>query len=233
MTEPAGLAEPAIDLTPTVHLRADPHLDRRVTSLVRSVGRDTSAPIMSAEQSVEASATLAKVQQLRRFIAGVYADAKRPLADAKKRLDAQQAALLTPLRDAETALTAAILNFEAARPPRAIPEPTASGALPAPAPPAAPTLVAGMGTRTHYRAEVTDLRALVLAVAAQIMDADPDSAMTQVTRRWLRSWATPQATLDLLRPDPGPLNALARALKEDLVLPGVVATASTTLVDRG
>ena len=100
-----------------------------------------------------------------------------------------------------------------------------------PTPP--PPLVPGMGIRTHYRAEVTDIKALVIAVAAQLLVKDPDVDITKVTRKWLMTLATPQATLDLVRPDPVPLNSLARALKEDLQLPGVVATQKPSMVSRG
>jgi hypothetical protein len=234
MPSKSVLSKRPVDLVPTVHLQSDPHLDRTVTALVREVATTETIPIATPEESVETSATLARVQHLRRFITGVYADAKRPLTQAKKTLDAQQRALLEPLKTAETSLTDALLEFESAQAPPPTPAALEPGAVPAPAVAPAAMLVTGMGPRTTYRADLTDLQALVLSIAAQIMIATSATTMTKVTRRWLSDYQpSAQATLSLVRADPVALNTLARALKEDLSLPGVQATASTILVDRG
>jgi hypothetical protein len=231
MSDPAG--NTPVSLVPTVNLRQDTHLDQRVTALIKKVADRKSDPITTAQESMAVSDTLQKLQQLRRFIDGVYKDAKRPLTDAKKQLDGQHRTLLAPLKEAEAALTEALLTFQEAQEPAPVPIQKVNGALPAPAPMPTPTLVPGMGIRTHYRAEVTDIKALVIAVAAQLLVKDPDVDITKVTRKWLMTLATPQATLDLVRPDPVPLNSLARALKEDLQLPGVVATQKPSMVSRG
>jgi hypothetical protein len=230
------LADPPVNLAPTINLRHDPYLTRSVTVLIKEVGEAEDYTLTTVADSVAMSATLARLQQLRRFITGVYSDAKRPLAQAKKTMDVQQRALIDPLKAAEASLTAALLAFEATQEtPVPVPEWEDSGALPAPLDPPVPTLVNGMGPRTNYRADVTDLKALILSVAAQLMLTDTDAApMTKVTHRWLAAYhPTPQATSSLLQENPTALNALARALKEDLVLPGVIATAKTILVDRG
>jgi hypothetical protein len=227
------LVDPPVNLAPTINLRHDPYLTRSVTVLIKEVAEAEDYTLTTVADSVAMSGTLARLQQLRRFITGVYSDAKRPLAQAKKTMEAQQRALIDPLKAAEASLTKALLTFQEAQAPMPVPIQKVNGALPAPTPTPIPTLVSGMGDRTHYRAEVTDVKALVVAVAAQLMLTDPAMTMTKVTRRWLMTLATPQATLDLVRPDPVPLNSLARALKEDLTIPGVVATQKTILVSRG
>jgi hypothetical protein len=227
------LVDPPVNLAPTINLRHDPYLTRSVTVLIKEVAETEDYTLTTVADSVAMSGTLARLQQLRRFITGVYSDAKRPLAQAKKTMEAQQRALIDPLKAAEASLTKALLTFQEAQAPMPVPIQKVNGALPAPTPTPIPTLVSGMGDRTHYRAEVTDVKALVVAVAAQLMLTDPAMTMTKVTRRWLMTLATPQATLDLVRPDPVPLNSLARALKEDLTIPGVVATQKTILVSRG
>ena len=234
------LVDPPVNLAPTINLRHDPYLTRSVTVLIKEVAEAEDYTLTTVADSVAMSGTLARLQQLRRFITGVYSDAKRPLAQAKKTMEAQQRALIDPLKAAEASLTKALLTFQEAQAPVPLPMQKANGALPAPTPTPIPTLVPGMGVRTHYRAEVTDIKALVVAVAAQLMLTDPAMmkriqavTMTKVTRRWLMTLATPQATLDLVRPDPVPLNSRARALKEDLAIPGVVATQKPSLVGRG
>jgi hypothetical protein len=229
------LVAPPVNLEPTINLRHDPHLNRSVTVLVKEVAETEDHTLRTVSDSVAMSATLARVQQLRRFITGVYSDAKRPLAQAKKTMDVQQRALVDPLKAAEARLTALLLAFEATQVPVPAPEWEESGAIPEAVDPPAPTLVNGMGPRTNYRADVTDLKALILSVAARLMLEDQNAGpMTKVTQRWLSAYRpTPQATMSLLRENPTALNALARALKEDLSLPGVQPTRSTILVDRG
>jgi hypothetical protein len=225
------LSTPTVPGTPTAGPATLTGLDRHVTALVREVADGHVSEILTEAHSLSASAFLSRVQQLRKFVAGVYGDAKRPLMEARKKLDAQQRALLDPLHALEGALTTALLTFRSASATSPSAVTLEPGALPAPH---VPALVPGMSARTHVRAEVHDLRQLVLAVAAQIMLTEtPSSPISAPTRRWLMAFhPTPQATLNLLRPDPAPLTALARALKDDLVIPGVRTAAATILVDR-
>ena len=147
--------------------------------------------------------------------------------------DAQQRGLLDPLEKVERSLTAAILGFQSSRQ-------AELSASDTPVAIQAPALAIGMSARTTVRAEVDDVQQLVLSVAAQMMlegakgvDGTTCLPLTASTRRWLQAFQpTPQATLSLLRPDPTVVNALARALRDDLALPGVRLVAATTLVDR-
>jgi hypothetical protein len=190
--------------------------------------------------SVEASRILEQLQQMRRWVQGIYHDAKAPLAAAKKTLDAQERALLEPLVQAEERMMALVLGFQgqqrAARMQQDAQRVDAllaghEAVLPVPVPVEA-TTVAGMQTRTTHTAEVVDLKGLVLAVAAGYLLELPGA--TKVTRRWLTEVCqpTPQATLDLLQPAMPVVNRLARALQADLAVPGVVASPTTTLVAR-
>jgi hypothetical protein len=97
-------------------------------------------------------------------------------------------------------------------------------------PPPAPMVAPGMQRRSTYSATVVDMEALVLAVAGQILLDRPGS--TKVTQRWLSQVCrpSPQATLGLLTASAPALNALARALKHDLRVPGTTLSETTTLV---
>jgi len=208
-------------------------LDVHVTALVRSVSAMDTGAIVTDAQCLTASTSLGSVQRLRKFITGVYGDAKRPLVAARRKLDAQQRGLLDPLEKVERSLTAAILGFQSSRQ-------AELSASDTPVAIQAPALAIGMSARTTVRAEVDDVQQLVLSVAAQMMlegakgvDGTTCLPLTASTRRWLQAFQpTPQATLSLLRPDPTVVNALARALRDDLALPGVRLVAATTLVDR-
>jgi hypothetical protein len=107
---------------------------------------------------------------------------------------------------------------------------------PAPVLPAAApleTLVEGMVSRSTWTASCTDLRKVVLSVAAQMLLDDETLEMTKVTRRWLTTTCapSPQASLDLLSITPR-LNALARALRHDLLIPGTAVEERQQLVSR-
>lgn len=194
--------------------------------------------VTTVADSIAASRVLAQVQQMRRWVSGIYRDAKAPLGTAKKTLDAQEKALLGPLREAEQQLMAAIVSFQAQeRAARMKADAVAldaqlAGGEPVPLARASlgATTMAGMQSRTTFAAEVLDLQGLVLAVAGQLLLEVPGS--TKVTRRWLTEVCqpTPQATLDLLQAVPSALNRTARALNTDLAIPGVVVTSATTLV---
>ena len=84
----------------------------------------------------------------------------------------------------------------------------AATVAPPPAVSQEPPKIAGISTRTTYSAEVTDLMALVKAVAAG---------------------AVP---LVVLQADMKVLNAQAKALKEHLVYPGVKVVSSSSIAAR-
>jgi hypothetical protein len=232
--------------TVTVHLDPEPTLTGQTTALVRLADHIV---VANEAESVQASAFLTRLQILRRFVTGVYRDAKAPLTTAKRTLDSQERSLLEPLRRAESEVTATILTFRNAHEARreaaaaeaveatvvarlagapAAPEPV----LPVAVPPE--TLVDGMASRSTWTASCTDLRKVVLSVAAQLLLDDDTSGITKVTRRWLdRTCApSPQATLDLLIISAPRLNALARALRHDLSVPGTTVEARQQLVSR-
>ena len=187
-----------------------------------------SCRVLTAECSREASEHLSKIQHLRRWITGVYSDAKAPLVEAKKKLEAQERELLAPLAAAETLVMREILNYQEGRARVIAAIPTSSEVLP----PEPQTVVDGMQSRVTTGASVHDLERLVLSVAGRILMSREGS--TAVTRRWLQRECqpSPQAALTLLAPQTPAINALARALRELLNLPGVELTTKTTLVAR-
>ena len=132
------LVDPPVNLAPTINLRHDPYLTRSVTVLIKEVAETEDYTLTTVADSVSMSGTLARLQQLRRFIAGVYSDAKRPLAQAKKTMDVQQRALIDPLKAAEARLTTILLAFEATQVPVPAPEWEESGAIPEAVDPPAP-----------------------------------------------------------------------------------------------
>ena len=92
------------------------------------------------------------------------------------------------------------------------------------------TLADGMQSRTTYTAKVENLRDLVMGVAAQIMISEYE--ITEDTRAFLTKTflPTPQCSLSLVDAVIPQLNALARALRHDLNIPGVTLEKNTTLV---
>jgi hypothetical protein len=220
----------------TVNLKAVPELTSRTTELITTA---SSQIITTAADSVAASHVLTQLAQMRRWVTGIYHDAKAPLRAAKKSLDVQETALLGPLRVAEQQLMTAIVAFQAQETEARMKADAATLDVQLTsrttvdlvrAPVRAPWTMPGMKHCTTYTAEVLDLRGLVLSVAAQLLLEAPGS--TKVTRRWLTEVCqpTPQATLDLLQPVPAALNRIAKALNNDLAIPGVVVASTTTLV---
>jgi hypothetical protein len=190
-------------------------------------------------ESLAASLYLERIQKLRRWVKSIYTDAKQPLAVAKKTLDAQEKALLTPIKCAEKQIMGRILDFTTAQADREAQRVAAQvdqsldaeTLVPvAAAPPPAPMVAPGMQRRSTYSATVVDMEALVLAVAGQLLLDRPGS--TKVTQRWLSQVCrpSPQASLGLLTASGPALNALARALKHDLRVPGTTLSETTTLV---
>ena len=234
----AQIAPTRVTLTPadtlTLNLKPNPELSSQTTALVALANH---VAVRSPEDSVAASAFLSRVQHLRRWITGIYKDAKQPLTTAKRTLDAQEKALLDPLEEAERRVMQLIVTFTAEQVAErrqlaaAALEAQLAGA-PAVALPAVVTTIEGMQSRTTYSATVTDLRALVLSVAGQLLLETPGA--TKVTQAWLTKVCapTPQCTLSLLEPSATTLNALARALRTDLSVPGTTLTSTVTLVSR-
>ena len=235
----ARIAPTTITLDPaqtvTLDLKPNPELSSQTTALVALADH---VVVRTAADSVEASAFLARVQHLRRWVAGIYKDAKAPLTTAKRTLDAQERALLVPLAEAEQRVMREIVSFQAQhqqdheRLESGVVEAQLAGASVALPAPLAVTSIDGMQSRTTYSADVVDFRALVLAVAGQLLLDTPGS--TRVTQAWLRAVCrpTPQATITLLEPSAPALHARARALKDDLSVPGVTSSTKTTLVAR-
>ena len=260
--------------TMTFSLKPDQKLNGQTKELVELAAY---YEVTTPEQSVEASEFLARIQKLRRWIAGIYKEAKQPLSVAKRTLDAQENALLEPLAEAETTVMNMIVQFNSEQsrikqqlekaalieaqavakaerdrqatillqvaiksdavvadslidqaamiellPLRAIPAPVIMEQ----------TLSVGMQKRVTYSAKVVSMRDLVLGVAAQIMYTEYD--MSKETRDFLTDnfLPTPQCSIVQLEAVMPQLNILARALKNDLCIPGVVLEKSTTLVAK-
>ena len=262
--------------TMTLNLKPNPELSSQTRELVALAEFYV---VTTSEESVEASEFLSRIQKLRRWIDGIYKDAKTPLATAKRTLDVQQKALLDPLADAERLVMQRIVAFttsqqqirqqreatarmeaqavavaEQARqaerirvlaedartssaaavalhaqadmieqaPPLVIPTPVVMDA----------TLAKGVQSRTTYSAKVENLRDLVLGVAAQIMVSE--YALDATTRTFLTDTflPTPQCSLSLVDAVVPQLNTLARALRQDLSIPGVLLEKNVSLVAK-
>ena len=110
----ARIAPTTITLDPaqtvTLDLKPNPELSSQTTALVALADH---VVVRTPADSVEASAFLARVQHLRRWVAGIYKDAKTPLTTAKRTLDAQERALLVPLAEAEQRVMREIVSFQA------------------------------------------------------------------------------------------------------------------------
>ena len=231
---------PQITTTPpatqmvTMDLRQRPGLEKQANDLLAPAD---SMLVTSESESFAASLYLERIQKLRRWVKSIYSDAKQPLAVAKRTLDAQERALIDPIKQAEKQIMGRILEFTTAQADRELKrladqclnEALVSVTAP---PPPAPTVAPGMQRRSTYSATVTDVQALVLAVAGQILLDMPGS--TKVTQRWLTKVCrpSPQASLGLLTASAPALNALARALKHDLSVPGTTLSETTTLVAK-
>tara|TARA_R110001606_G_scaffold246166_2_gene394282 strand:+ start:141 stop:848 length:708 start_codon:yes stop_codon:yes gene_type:complete len=218
----------------TMDLRQRPDLEKQTRDLLSPADHMT---VTSKSESVEASLYLQRVQQLRKWITGIYKEAKQPLTQAKKTLDAQEHALVDPIKVVEQRIIKRLLTYTTAQ--AALEEQRVSDDLDAQLStpgsavsltPTEPFPVPGMHTRTVHAATVTDLRALALAVAGQLLLDAP--GCDERTARWIRDTCkpTPQATIGLLAAAATAVNALARALKSDLDVPGVALTTSTTIV---
>ena len=216
----------------TMDLRQRPGLEKQASDLLAQAD---AMLVTSESESLAASLYLERIQKLRRWVKSIYSEAKQPLAVAKRTLDAQERALIDPIKQAEKQIMGRILEFTTAQADRELKrladqclnEALVSVTAP---PPPAPTVAPGMQRRSTYSATVTDVQALVLAVAGQILLDMPGS--TKVTQRWLTKVCrpSPQASLGLLTASAPALNALARALKHDLSVPGTTLVETKTLV---
>ena len=185
--------------------------------------------LTSAQQSRDCTEFLQIVQRERRAIAAYYTAEKQPLLDQQRALSKAERDHLKPLKSIEQALNDAVLAFEALQQPIAtLKALDALDETPAVVP--EPTRIAGTKDVKTWGATVTNLEALILAVAGQIL-LSKNLEPTKVTRKWLTTHCQPttQATMSLLRENPSALTALARALKQDLRVPGLTHTTHTTL----
>ena len=262
--------------TMTLNLRPNPELASQTTQLVSLAEFYI---VTTPEESVEASEFLSRIQKLRRWIDGIYKDAKTPLTTAKRTLDAQHKLLLNPLADAEQLVMKRIVAFTAQQ--NALRQEKESAALKEAQADAlaeqrrqaeririladqvttstaasvalhaqadmieqAPTLVMptpvimdatlsqGVQQRTNYSAKVENLRDLIMGVAAQIMVSEYQ--LDDSTRRFLveNFLPTPQCSLSLVEASTPQLNTLARALRQDLNIPGVMLEKNVSLVAK-
>tara|TARA_R110002126_G_scaffold203445_1_gene351020 strand:- start:674 stop:1330 length:657 start_codon:yes stop_codon:yes gene_type:complete len=213
-------------------LRQRPGIEREARDLLLL---SDAVVVTSSEQSVSASDYLQKLQKLRKFLVGIYKDAKQPLAHAKKTLDAQEHALVDPIKVVEKQVMGKILAYTQAtkyletRRLAAETDRMLDGEALVPTPPSTPPLTPGMHQRSTYSGTVEDMEALVLSVAGRILLSKPGGSDRE---HWLKTVCQPssQATLSLLTVSAPDLNALARALKDDLDVPGVALKHTTTLV---
>ena len=229
---------PATQQMMTMDLRQRPGLEKQASDLLAPAD---AMLVTSESESFAASLYLERVQKLRRWIRSIYTDAKQPLAVAKRTLDAQERALLDPIKHVEKQIMGRILDFTTAQSDREAQRLAdevdqcldAETLVPVTAsPPPAPTVAPGMQRRSTYSATVTDVQARVLAVAGQILLDMPGS--TKVTKRWITQVCrpSPQASLGLLTASGPALNALARALKHDFSVPGTAFSETTTLISK-
>jgi len=222
----------------TMDLRQRPGLEKQTHDLLAPAD---SMAVTCESESLAASLYLERIQKLRRWVKSIYTEAKQPLSVAKKTLDAQERALLDPIKHVEKQIMGRILDFTTAQADReaqrladevdqCLDDETLVPVVASPPP--APMVAPGMQRRSTYSATVTDVQALVLAVAGQILCDMPGS--TKVTKRWLTQVCrpSPQASLGLLMPSAPALNALARALKHDLSVPGTTLSETTTLIAK-
>lgn len=189
------------------------------------------AVLTSAEQSRDCTQFLQIVQRKRRAIAAYYTAEKQPLLDQQRTLGKAERDHLKPLKAIEQALNDAVLAFEAAqRPVATLDALNALDETPAVVP--EPTRIAGTRQVTTWSATVTNLEALILAVAGQLLlSEEKNLEMTKVTRKWITTHCqpTPQATMSLLRENPSALTNLVKAMKEYLRVPGLISSKKPTL----
>ena len=174
------------------------------------------------EQYDEAVEFLSRIQHMRKWINGVYKDAKTPLTKATRTLSEQQRAMLQPLANAEATVMSKIVNYRQSQVALDDGREAVTRSVEAPA----------VTERTSYSAQVIDFQALMMAVASQIMitNYDPDPAIKSFLTETFHP--TPQCNLSLLEPSATGLNAMARSLKNDLDVIGVALEKRVTLISK-
>jgi len=215
---------------------------RQASTLYKSkteelVAASNMVSVLTQADSESASLTLCSIKKLRVWISGVYADALAPMLLARKTLQKQETDLLLPLSKAEKHLTSELTAFSERQ--RLLREELAKrdmdvillGGIPE------SRSVEAVGSsplysRTTYAGRVDDLSALTLSVAAGILLSQP--VIPPDVREFLLSRCRPtqQSSLTMLQPSAPEINALARALRNDLDLPGVSIVKNTTLVAK-
>ena len=233
---PNILATPARQ-TVTLDMSPVSELPRQATDMIRL---GDAIAVTNTTESLAAGHYLKRLARMRRWAAGIYATAREPLAAASKALAEQEQALVQPLKVAEKRVMGQILAYESAS--RANAESRARVALdahldapagtPMPLVEAAPTALAqGVHKRETHTAAVTDIEALILSIAGQLLLQKPGGLDRE---HWITVTCapSPQATPDLLEPNQAALNALGRSLREDLSLPGVEHVVTTILVAK-
>lgn len=173
----------------------DPHIDRahKAHKALVAEKKAAEAPLETAEREIKSRMATYDTEQERIRLAE-----QRRLAE-----EARQAEEARRLAEAEMA-EASGDHDEAA----AILEEAVAAPAPVISIPKATPEVAGVSHRTTYRAEVRDLKALVVYVGAH-----PEHA-------------------NLILPNMPALNGMARAMREGLALPGVVAVAERSTAVR-
>ncbi len=229
--------------TMTLDLKPNPELCSQTTKLVALAEFYT---ITNPEESVEASEFLARIQHLRRWIDGIYKDAKGPLATAKRTLDAQQKALLDPLAVAERTVMQRIVDYtrlqeqQRQRDALLVAERLAQADMIEHAPPLVmpvavimeSVLAKGVQQRTNYAAKVENFRDLVLGIAAQIIVTEYEISAEMRVFLTEKFMPTQQCSLSMVEASIPTLNALARSLRNDLNIPGVTLEEKITLIAK-
>ena len=220
----------------TVSLKQSSPLLRSETE--KLVAASTQVTVLTASDSAAAATTLSAIKKLRIWISGVYADASAPLLLARKTLQKQESDLLLPLSVAEKHLTTEILGFSESQ--RVLREELAKrdldvvlqGGVPETRDIGHTATANPLYARSTFAGRVDDLSELTLSIAAGILLSKPD--IPPAVREFLLSRCRPtrQASLSMLQPSSPEINALARALKNDLDLPGVSIVKNTTLVAK-
>lgn len=218
--------------TMTIHVRPALAVETDVATMLRA---GTTLSITTAEDCVVVTSYLAALQKLRRFCTNVFKAAKDPVNEARRALLDQESAVVGPLETEEARIQEMIRAFQSSVPPAA----SLAGAavdlvtLPALGEPTltVPPFAPGVFERVTYSGTVEDVEALVLSVAGRCLLA---RGLTAAQAQMVTDLCHPcqQASLRLLAPVQSEVSALARALREDLAIPGVTLRRSTSMVAR-
>lgn len=241
------LAEFYVVTTPEESVEASEFLSRiqKLRRWIDSIYKDATAPLSTAKRTLDtqkkslldplADAERTVMQRIVAFTAEQdklrqkQENVAQLLAQATAFAEqARQAARIRSLADQSTTSTSASVALHAQAdmiehaPPLVMPTPVVMDA----------TLSTGVQRRTTYNANVENLRDLVLGISAQIMISE--YSLDAVTRKFLEEnfLPTSQCSLSLLEASMPSLNTLARALRQDLNIPGVTLEKTTSLVAK-